>query len=65
MRTHTHTHTPVSKLSKRPGVLKLANLLAITCKLTLMCDKTLGEEEIPNDRKSKMAFLLQFLMGRG
>lgn len=50
------THRSVSKLSKRSGLLKLANLFAITCKLTLMSDKTLGEEEIPNDRKSKMAF---------
>lgn len=58
-------HTSVSGLSKWPGLLKLADLFAISCKLTLMSDKTLGEEEIPNDGKSKMTFSLQFLMGRG
>lgn len=60
------THASVSRLSKRAGLLKLADLFAITCKLALMSDKTLGEEEIPNDGKSKMTFFpLQFLMGRG
>lgn len=58
-------HTSVSRLSKRAALLKLADLFAITCKLTLMSDKTPGEEEIPNDGKSKMTFSLQFLMGRG
>lgn len=42
---HTHTHRSVSELSKRSGLLKLANLFAITCKLTLMSDKTLGERK--------------------
>lgn len=61
----TCAHTSVSRLSKRAGLLKLADLFAITCKLTLMSDKTLGEEEIPNDEKSKMTFSLQILRGCG
>lgn len=52
---HAHTHQCQDD-QKQPGWLKLADLCTITCKLTLMSDKTLGEEEIPNSGKSEMTF---------
>lgn len=52
---HAHTHQ-CQDYQKQPGWLKLADLCTITCKLTLMSDKTLGEEEIPNSGKSEMTF---------
>lgn len=52
---HAHTNQ-CQDYQKQPGWLKLADLCTITCKLTLMSDKTLGVEEIPNSGKSEMTF---------
>lgn len=59
-----HARAPAWKLSTCPGLLKWANLFAITCKLFLMSDKTLsGSEEIPNENKKRKCIFLTVFEG--